>query len=299
MANFCILRVKKLHADANVGASIKHNYRDRDTPNADQERTEKNRYCGQDSAQAMARYRELLPAKIRKNGVRCLEYLVTASPESFEKLTSKQQIAYFNLALKFIRDRHGAQNVFDWGLHHDEKTPHLCVFVVPKVGEKLNARYYCGGRDKLSELQTDFFETVGRPLGLERGIKGSRARHQTIKQFYARAMDLDAAIEPPKKKLFETAKDYKKRYRAQVAPVVAEALDAARLRQRADQAAEQMKTIKDGFKERNRFFEGLTKEQQQQFYLMRDEMRKRNTEQKQNLTRQRRKIQKDNTGHEY
>jgi hypothetical protein len=34
-------------------------------------------------------------------------------------------------------------------------------------------------------MQTEFAERVGHPHGLERGIEGSRAKHQTVRQFYA------------------------------------------------------------------------------------------------------------------
>ena len=37
----------------------------------------------------------------------------------------------------------------------------------------------------LSQLQTDFAKDVGQRHGLERGIEGSQAKHQTIKEFYA------------------------------------------------------------------------------------------------------------------
>jgi hypothetical protein len=34
-------------------------------------------------------------------------------------------------------------------------------------------------------MQTDFAKSVGARHGLERGIEGSKAHHQTIKDFYA------------------------------------------------------------------------------------------------------------------
>ena len=37
----------------------------------------------------------------------------------------------------------------------------------------------------LSQLQTDFAKDVGLRYGLERGIEGSQAKHQTVKEFYA------------------------------------------------------------------------------------------------------------------
>ena len=61
----------------------------------------------------------------------------------------------------------------------------MVVYVVPLVGDKLNAKAFTGGRTTLSKMQTDFARDVGQQFGLVRGIEGSRAQHQTIKEFYA------------------------------------------------------------------------------------------------------------------
>ena len=50
---------------------------------------------------------------------------------------------------------------------------------------KLNCRALFGGsRYRLSELQDDFAAAMA-PLGLERGIKGSRAKHTEVRKYYA------------------------------------------------------------------------------------------------------------------
>jgi 5S rRNA maturation endonuclease (ribonuclease M5) len=50
---------------------------------------------------------------------------------------------------------------------------------------KLNCRALLGGsRYRLSELQDDFALAM-KPLGLERGIKGSRAKHTEVRKYYA------------------------------------------------------------------------------------------------------------------
>ena len=50
---------------------------------------------------------------------------------------------------------------------------------------KLNCRALLGGsRYRLSELQDDFAAAMA-PLGLERGIKGSRASHTEVRKYYA------------------------------------------------------------------------------------------------------------------
>ena len=47
---------------------------------------------------------------------------------------------------------------------------------------KLNCRALLGGsRYRLSELQDDFAAAM-KPLGLERGIKGSKAKHTEVRK---------------------------------------------------------------------------------------------------------------------
>ena len=58
-------------------------------------------------------------------------------------------------------------------------------YIVPLKDGKLNAKHFTGGKKVLSQLQTDFAQDVGQRHGLERGIEGSQAKHQTVKEFYA------------------------------------------------------------------------------------------------------------------
>jgi hypothetical protein len=76
-------------------------------------------------------------------------------------------------------------------LHLDEATPHIHAYLVPLDEKgKLNCRALFGGREKLSKFQ-DSYALAMAPLGLERGIKGSRATHTEVKEYYA------AVTQPP------------------------------------------------------------------------------------------------------
>ena len=61
----------------------------------------------------------------------------------------------------------------------------MIAYVVPIREGRLNAKHWLGGKAKLSAIQSDFAETVGARFGLARGIEGGKARHQTVRQFYA------------------------------------------------------------------------------------------------------------------
>ncbi len=241
MANYCIFRTKKLKTDGNVGGSVSHALRTRETPNADAERTPQNWYNWKGSPEeaqqrAMAKYRALLPEKVRKNGVRAVELLMTASPEIMKSKTKKEQVAYLNDCIHWAEDVFGKENIFLKSQQFDETTPHVSMFLVPIDPKgKLNCRHYLGGREKLSALQTDFYERVGKKHGMERGIKGSKAKHQTIRQYYAELNSLDKAITPPKKKMLESPEEYQERYKQQIAPFVKTSLKTKRIKQQNEQ----------------------------------------------------------------
>jgi hypothetical protein len=65
--------------------------------------------------------------------------------------------------------------------------------VVPLTQDKrLSAKEFIGSRDKMRADQTTYAACVA-DLGLERGIEGSKATHQTIQQHYAA---VDRGVKP-------------------------------------------------------------------------------------------------------
>lgn len=185
--DFAIFRAQKLKSTVAVRSSLKHAFREQETPNADPEKLELNSHIGaENTSEALKAFKDRLPEKIRKNGVLCIEYFVSASPEAMYAKTREEQDRYFTDALEWLKAKHGAENVFYAGAHRDESTPHMYAYVVPLDDKgKLNCRSFLGGhKDVMSEIQTAFAEEVGKKHGLRRGIEGSKAKHTTIKQFY-------------------------------------------------------------------------------------------------------------------
>ena len=183
---YAIMRAKKLANMGSVAASMQHCYRERETHNADQVRTPDNQHLGAKSTdEAMGKLRALLPEKRRKDAVLMVEYVMTASPEWFDKATPEQEKAFFQRSLQWLTDKYGADRIITASIHRDEATPHLSAFVVPLTQDKrLSAKEFIGSRDKMRADQTSYAGCVA-DLGLERGIEGSKATHQTIQQHYA------------------------------------------------------------------------------------------------------------------
>lgn len=185
--SFAIMRTAKIKTLGNMGASLSHTFRERDTPNADPDRIHDNTVLvGADNvAGVMKSWHNQAPDKIRKNAVHGLEYFVGGSPHHINGMTRQEQDQYFTKALDWLKDRHGDENILSAVIHRDETTPHLTVMTIP-IDEKgkLNARHFVGSKKDLSQLQTDFAENVGAEFGFERGVRRSQAKHQRVKRFY-------------------------------------------------------------------------------------------------------------------
>ena len=202
MSQFAILRIQKLKAGVAVRRSLKHAFREQETPNADPDRLSDNTHLGAANVdEAMAKFQARLPEKVRSNAVLAVEFLVTGSPEVMAAKTRAEQDAYLHDALAWLQKRHGAENVVYAGIHRDETTPHLYAYVVPLDERgKLNCRAFYGGAAALRDMQTDFAERVGKRHGLERGIEGSKATHQRVSQHYSalsKAMPAPAQVDVP------------------------------------------------------------------------------------------------------
>ena len=193
--SFAIYRTAKLKSMGEIGGSLSHTYRTRNTPNADESRIHLNEHSLETYNSCFDALKNAIPEKRRSNAVLCIEHLITASP-NWEGWGTKKEEEFFKKSLEFLNKKYGKENVIACSIHRDETTPHLIVYVVP-IDEKggLNAKKWLGGRSKLSQTQTEFANHV-KELGLERGLENSKARHKTIKEFYAE-------IEKPTPKLKE------------------------------------------------------------------------------------------------
>lgn len=123
--------------------------------------------------------------KTRKDAVKAIEILCTASPEFFNGNELDDKLMSFcKQATDFIYDRYGQKNVMSIDIHLDEKTPHIHFVLVPITKDnKLSAKTVCGNRKNYQKLQDDFSERM-KNLGLKRGIRGSNAKHIEMREFY-------------------------------------------------------------------------------------------------------------------
>jgi len=220
---YAILRTAKHRSARSVGGMGRHMNRTRPTPNADE--TARHRNATYTPGDGWVRWSERAPrslseqlserladfkargGKLRKDSVLAVELMLSASPDWFKTASREQTQEWLRRNVAWIEDTFGRDNVLQVTLHLDETTPHLHAFVVPEIemvetrGRKpkagspaaakapkpaLAASHWLDGRAKLGELQ-DRYAAAMAPMGLERGLKGSGARHRTIRSYYAAA----------------------------------------------------------------------------------------------------------------
>ena len=200
------MRIGRLKSNTAVAHAARHNLREYDPHNVDQDRSKNNiDLYSETREEVLSKLNDRLSTvdrKIRPDAVKAVEYVITRSPEA----THVNDRQYLNDALVWIERKHGAENMLSATMHMDEDTPHLHAIIVPMVEKEkngktvnsLSAKTYFSGKKVLSNLQTDFHEKVGAYHNLDRGIMRSGAKHIPLKEFYHReTMLTDKSVEIP------------------------------------------------------------------------------------------------------
>jgi RecA/RadA recombinase len=206
----CILRVAKITNQGSATGKTNHNYRLVEVPNADPQRKHLNQeYVNEGEKNVWELTTERIGQVgikgVRKDAVHGMEFLITASPDVFGRdnaglvLSDYRSSAWVSDNLNFLRQKYGA-NLVAFTLHQDEKTPHIHAIVVPITADgRLSAKELFNPKS-LRSLQTEYAQAM-QPHGLERGIEGSRARHQDMKQIYGLQEQTRQALESDLKPL--------------------------------------------------------------------------------------------------
>jgi hypothetical protein len=99
--------------------------------------------------------------KVRKNSVRFVDTLITASSSYFQGLPGHEVRRYFETALTFFKERVNERNIVSAVIHVDEKTPHMHLVFVPITDDdRLSAKDIIGGPAGCRKWQDDFFRKM-------------------------------------------------------------------------------------------------------------------------------------------
>jgi len=125
---------------------------------------------------------EAAGCRTRKDSVRFVDTLITASPDFFEGKKREEVKEFFKAAVDFLSKKIGKNNIFTAVVHLDERTPHmhLCFTPITEDG-RLTAKEIIGNRVQLTKWQDSFFEhMVKKYPTIERGESASETGRRHI-----------------------------------------------------------------------------------------------------------------------
>lgn len=216
-----VIRCIKHASYETLRQSGRHQWREKVVPNADPKRlhlnTDLRPVSGSQQLLEAVKKRASLATENR-DGVPCLEYVITANHAAFKSnggYVDDEQ--FIQDSIDFLEKKHGKDNIVALNIQRDEKAIHLVAFAVPlieiknkkvkrsvivgkdnngkqirevrqvavKDSIKLTASHFVDGPAKLAKLHTEFHQKVGKKHGLDRGIERSLAENVKIKDWYS------------------------------------------------------------------------------------------------------------------
>ena len=125
---------------------------------------------------------ETAGCKTRKDSVRFVDTLITASPGFFKGKKRAEVRAFFERAAEFMSGQVGVDNIFTAVVHMDEKTPHMHICFTPITEDgRLTAKEVIGDRNRLTKWQDDYFAYMVKTYpDLERGESASETGRRHI-----------------------------------------------------------------------------------------------------------------------
>ncbi|TVQ66200.1 MAG: hypothetical protein EA373_13550 [Oceanospirillales bacterium] len=245
MSYYCIMRIEKHKSRGNTGGATSHNFRERETPNADPSLEHLNIHIGgQNSVEVFQKLNARLAEidEIHPNAIEVVEVFVQASKEAYtQNGGTVDSRSYLNDSLNHFKKVFDEKNFISASFHFDEEADHGHFLFVPayeteaktrkrsvitgkdpETGKQiretreysvpdrtiLSASHFLDGRGKMSQHQTDFWKNVGMKYGLKRGIEGKKATRTEIKEFYAAITQEVGVLTPPPRYSRENAPNY-------------------------------------------------------------------------------------------
>lgn len=149
------------------------------------------------------------------------ELLFTATHNFFNNMTRDDIKNWANTCMEFVYKDLGytKEQVLHATVHLDEETPHLHCVVVPLVKKydkrtnterfTISKKQYIKDKIHLSELQDKYHKRLtDKGYNLERGIKGSNAQHQNVKELKKTTKYYENKVNTLNKKLDNAINDF-------------------------------------------------------------------------------------------
>jgi len=195
---YCIFRIGKSYkvVDGSMLNTLKtirgfqiHMEREKEVPNANIKIKNEIMIGDKDIYNTVKEY--IKDIKLRKDGVMAKELLLTASPDFFKGIMTKDLELWKQANIDYLLKTFGSNLVY-LTCHNDEKSVHLHALIIPKFYNEKTKKYvlankrYFGGAQRLREFQDNYSATMQEHFNcLKRGVKYSQAKHITMKEYYS------------------------------------------------------------------------------------------------------------------
>lgn len=181
-----VIDIKKLKSNQDITEVANHNLRQVPSRNVVKSRTRNNVFYvgspGTDPILEMEKRLENVP-KFRKDAVKMVQLVLSASPEFFD-INDKKKIKQWELATqKWAEETFGKDNIVYSVVHYDEKTPHFHIAFVPIFEGKLRASHWFDGPAKLKIIH-DGYAKVNKAFGIKRGQKAIKSSQTELENYY-------------------------------------------------------------------------------------------------------------------
>ena len=268
---YTILRFKKDKGGAIAGCE-RHNERKKEAyksnPDIDMNKSKENYHIIHAPQYTYSRkIKELIKeygCKTRKDSVKLVETLITASPEFMNRLSKGEQREYFERAVKFMKDEIGEDRIISAVVHMDEATPHLHIDFVPyttgskrgldtrvSLKQALMALGFKGGTRQETELnqwvmaEKQQLAAIMLEHGIEWEQKGTHEKHLSLLDFEKKERAKEVSmLEKQKSELEEhnaIMQEVNEKYLDQLERVEKDIFSAQESRKEVDKQAEQAK----------------------------------------------------------
>ena len=187
-AQYAIMRFAK-YKGPEIGNIEAHNERTKEkyasNPDVDTSRSKYNFHLVKPPGKYRAESERQIAAagcRTRKDSIRMIETLFTASPEFFKGKKRAEIRVFFEEALHFLEQHQSKETIISAVVHMDEKTPHMHLCFVPLTEDgRLCAKEIVGNKKKLTRWQDRFWEHMVRKYpDLERGESASETGRDHI-----------------------------------------------------------------------------------------------------------------------
>lgn len=193
--------------------------------------------------------------KITPDQVRAIRVMMSGTHEDMMKIQQDGRMnEWCNDSMEWLHKTFGRENTVSAVLHMDETTPHIHATIVPIVtGErrkakqkqtdgkrsyrkKADAARLCAddvlNRDKLIGYHDDYAKIMDK-YGLQRGVRGSEARHVTTAQYYRDLKRQTGKLETGVQQLQEEREEAEKQLKQVKKEIGTQKLEAVKIEAKA------------------------------------------------------------------